>query len=302
MIHALPKKALPSILITAIGGFWFVACGVEENGTKPTTSTVSSSSSTTTSSGLGGMGGELLTVSSSSSSSGMGGAGGGASSSGGGSTGDLGTSCTLASDCSSGFCEDGVCCNKSCGPCLTCNQDASLGTCIALPIGTDDCPMDGKLCSKMAQCECGVSVPVNAEAPCPADSVTPSRWVSTNGTCTYTCNAMDECKIPNNVTCAPGVDCVIDCTAPNSCQGTTFNCPAGHKCTMNCADTDSCKDAVLNCSDDGPCHVECSGSGANYCKVTVNCGANSCSSNCAGGGKPIIVPKVGTVCPAMKCP
>lgn len=300
MNQILPQKTLRAIVITGVTAFWFVACGIDESGTNPN---ASGSSTTSSASSSTGMGGDLLTTSSTSGGgvggAGVGGAGGGSSSSSSGSTGMQGAPCTLPSDCSSGFCEDSVCCDKTCGPCLTCNSSNSKGTCIPMPIGTDDCPMDGKLCSDKAQCECGVSLPLGAEGMCPADP----KWSSPKpGVCMYTCDQMDECKNKPDVTCAAGSDCIIDCTGNGSCEGTTFNCPAGYKCTMNCQTTDSCKNSVLNCSSDGPCRVECGQVGGNSCNMTVNCGSNSCSSNCDGTAKPVIKPKDGTVCPAKLCP
>src|SRR5262249_36193554 len=46
--------------------------------------------------------------------------------------------CTMASQCPTGFCVDGVCCNSACnGTCESCAVPGSLGTCTAVPDGTD---------------------------------------------------------------------------------------------------------------------------------------------------------------------
>ncbi|HRI68748.1 MAG TPA: VCBS repeat-containing protein, partial [Polyangium sp.] len=43
-----------------------------------------------------------------------------------------GSTCTIAAECTSGFCVDGVCCNNSCqGSCMMCNTPAAMGTCTA---------------------------------------------------------------------------------------------------------------------------------------------------------------------------
>jgi hypothetical protein len=43
----------------------------------------------------------------------------------------LGTACTMAAECASGFCVDGVCCNTACtGSCMTCGATGSVGTCV----------------------------------------------------------------------------------------------------------------------------------------------------------------------------
>lgn len=297
MIHSLPQKARPRILIAAFTGFCFVACGIDEGGTNPNTTASSSSSVSSSSSGMGG---ELVTSSSSSGSAnggaGVGGAGGGSGSSSSGSTGKLGAPCMLASECTSNVCEDGVCCEKTCNPCESCNLADSMGTCKALAAGTDDCPMDGQLCSMLGQCECGVSLPLKGDGACPADM----KWSQPQpGVCTYTCDQMDECKNKADVTCAPGSDCIIDCSGKGSCEGTTFNCPAGYKCTMKCPNMDSCKNSVLNCSDDGPCNVECT-SGGMSCNMTVNCGFNSCRATCTDS-TPTLIPKKNGVCAPMPC-
>ena len=54
-----------------------------------------------------------------------------------------GTACTVAAECQSGVCVDGVCCNNSCaGLCSACDT-ANVGTCAYFPAGTDpdnECP------------------------------------------------------------------------------------------------------------------------------------------------------------------
>lgn len=230
----------------------------------------------------------------------MGGAGGGSTSSSSSSSGGQGTPCTVPSNCGTTLtCEDGVCCEKTCGPCESCNLANSMGKCMPLPLGSDDCSINGQKCSMLGQCECGVSVPPISETPCPLDTANPSRWSGVGGTCTFLCNGADECKNEGTIACAEGSDCVIDCSGTGSCEGTTFVCPPGHKCTMKCPSMDSCKNSVLNCSDDGPCNVECT-SGGMSCKVTVNCGFNSCSATCTDS-TPTLIPKMNSVCAPMPC-
>ncbi|MFL5348112.1 MAG: hypothetical protein ACJ8AT_25245 [Hyalangium sp.] len=53
-----------------------------------------------------------------------------------------GQPCTEASQCQSGFCADGVCCNTRCdGSCESCGVSGSLGTCKALAQGTPGEPV-----------------------------------------------------------------------------------------------------------------------------------------------------------------
>src|SRR5262245_12895613 len=60
-----------------------------------------------------------------------------------------GQSCMAPSDCASGFCSDGVCCNMACSPgnpCMACNLPGLVGSCRPAQIGTDPrglCPGSG---------------------------------------------------------------------------------------------------------------------------------------------------------------
>ena len=65
----------------------------------------------------------------------------------------LGAACANRSDCSSGFCEDGVCCNSACGgACMSCAVLGSFGVCVATPLGAP--PRSGN-CVVAAHLPCG---------------------------------------------------------------------------------------------------------------------------------------------------
>ena len=50
----------------------------------------------------------------------------------------LAQGCAANSECASGFCVDGVCCNSACdGQCLNCAQSGSAGYCTSQPTGDD---------------------------------------------------------------------------------------------------------------------------------------------------------------------
>jgi hypothetical protein len=55
-----------------------------------------------------------------------------------GTTKGVGTACTAASACQSGFCVDGVCCQEACkDTCASCALTKSAGLCVGYPEGTD---------------------------------------------------------------------------------------------------------------------------------------------------------------------
>src|SRR3954454_4580815 len=48
----------------------------------------------------------------------------------------LGAKCAAPADCSSAFCEDGVCCTMSCvGSCVSCAVPGTIGRCLPIPAG-----------------------------------------------------------------------------------------------------------------------------------------------------------------------
>ena len=103
-----------------------------------------------------------------------------------------GTTCSGASDCASGFCVDGVCCDSLCdGVCQSCNQATRAGQCSAYVAGSDP------------QGECGLG----------------------GGVCRSTCNGAGACDYPQlGVTCG---DCRV-CDGNGLCQQSPDpNCEPG---------------------------------------------------------------------------
>ena len=79
----------------------------------------------------------------------------------------LGTTCSAASECASGHCTDGVCCETACdGACTACNL-AEPGRC--LDVAEGQAPPAGKIC------------PADATNPCSSDGTCDGR-----GSCSFT--------------------------------------------------------------------------------------------------------------------
>ena len=100
--------------------------------------------------------------------------------------------CAAASECASGFCVDGVCCESDCtGTCKACNVEGQTGRCQPYPVGTDP------------QNECGKG----------------------SGACKSTCDGVGACVYPGSrVTC----DSCWTCDGFGSCSSHVDNCvPSG---------------------------------------------------------------------------
>lgn len=188
------------------------------------------------------------------------GGGSGAPSTGGSSGGaaaELGTACTSDTECDSGYCVDGVCCESACGAaCHVCNTegrcaavsaDAACGAC-----PTDDCndyqAPSANNCVDGACAACAATPKAQGTA-CPNGECTGT------GTCALSliqCGATSKCKAYAGSVCchkvgatAPESGCFLAATVcggdsawgmPNStvrvgCDG-DGDCPAGTACCL----------------------------------------------------------------------
>ncbi|MFO0569350.1 MAG: hypothetical protein U0263_27070 [Polyangiaceae bacterium] len=208
-----------------------------------------------------------------------GGAAGAPSGGGGGNPGGLpkGVACTLDSECETGFCADGVCCDSDCsGECRSCNQTAKVGSCLPHPVDTN--PEDGCLagapsagactgtCDGQGECKFPGTEKSCGSSSCSAGSQT-SKSCDGKGACTeevvacgsYSCGPT-ECK----VTCSTPADCVSEafcsggachpkqelggkCTAGTECK--SGNCVDGSCCsTASCGPNFSCSTGTCQCN------------------------------------------------------
>ncbi len=91
----------------------------------------------------------------------------------------LGAACANGNLCVSGFCADSVCCNTACGPCGRCSTATGAavnGTCEPRPVGTVVAACGNYLCNGTA-----VSCPTTCATS--ADCVAPATCNTTAGTC-----------------------------------------------------------------------------------------------------------------------
>jgi RHS repeat-associated protein len=162
----------------------------------------------------------------------------------------FGLGCTTGSQCPTGFCVNGVCCDTACtNQCMACNQAGSLGTCSAKANNT--ACNDGNLCTQMDTCQTGTCT----------------------GTNPVVCTAQDQCHVAG--TCASGTGICSNPTKPN---GTS--CNDGNLCTQ----TDTCQTGTCTggnpvvCTAQDQCHVAGScASGTGICSNPAKPDGTSCS-------------------------
>ena len=179
-----------------------------------------------------------------------------------------GDGCSAASECKSGFCADGVCCDTACqGSCQACVASKSAGVdgrCRAVPVGNDpddECTADSAntcgrtgVCSGMNSCALAPSGMACGDATCTGSTLSPRPRCNGSGTCTKP--ATEPC--PGNLTCSTTGTCKAGCVSDGDCVGGTYcdtgsgRCrsskPVGAACDPSNAGSDcasgSCVDGV----------------------------------------------------------
>jgi hypothetical protein len=246
--------------------------------------------------------------------------------------GNRGAACTQASECSSNFCVDGVCCEAACsGACMACTNaktNATDGLCRPIKAGSDpddECPaqaasscgMDG-VCDGTGACHMWATGTVCGAESCSGSTHTPAR----------TCNGAGTCQTVTTASCGPYVcgatacksQCTsgTDCTTGNSCvngycvapQQPGAACAAASDCASGyCVDgvccSTTCTSGCMACSQaktgqpSGTCAAVAAGTDPdNECAAD----ATSCGHNgmCDGAGACGLSP-AGTVCAAGAC-
>ena len=209
-----------------------------------------------------------------------------------------GQSCSLASQCQSGNCVDGVCCNDACGgSCLACNVSGNLGTCTTIATNQDPAnECNPGACDGLGQCQRSLGVSCTVNAQCASGNCVDG--VCCNTTCLGTCLACDlggslgTCSnVPANVD--PANECPNGaCTGSGTCQGSpTTPCNFPSDCANNlcvdgfCCDTpcsglcEACRASLKGSGVDGVCGpIGANLDPGNECAAGECNGAKSCES------------------------
>jgi len=198
-----------------------------------------------------------------------------------------GLGCTSGTQCASGFCVNGVCCDTACNQgCGACNLAGKVGVCSAIASGT--------LCR-------GAAGPCDVPENCTGSSVScPANTFVAGGT---TCRgAAGECDLAEVCT-GTSADCPPDakkaaaaacgddgngCTS-DQCDGTSDACGHPNACAgfQVCASNACC--TPLSCA---AAMREC-GSVSDGCGGTLNCGSCPNTSHCSVAGQCVPDPSIG---------
>jgi hypothetical protein len=179
-----------------------------------------------------------------------------------------GAVCNDVSQCASGYCVDGFCCNSACsGPCVSCSLSGRTGSCSAIAVGVADpraicLKTDASTCGLTGVCDgVGGCTKYAPETVCSVPSCSGGR-LNTAGTC----DGLGTCRPPGVEDCAPfgcaSGACISRCTNDNDCA-------SGHSCVNG-----SCGAKMLG----QPCSAssECASS---FCADGVCC-ATACAGSC----------------------
>lgn len=217
---------------------------------------------------------------------------------------DLGHLCTAGTECATGICQDGVCCDEGCaGACESCAGagGGSPGICAPVPALQDpdgECSAPALGCDGQHGCaSCGdTASPIGGTCPGVCDRC------DGGDTCVIDCDVDAECSAATSpaIDCPAGWHCEVLCTGADACRDNTIRCPADYACTVTCPDSSHrCEDAVIQCSERGPCSVDCGG--GDTCRGTiVECGENECAATCDGGDVPAL-PECAGSCACTEC-
>ncbi len=156
-----------------------------------------------------------------------------------------GASCTRGEECQSGFCVDGVCCDKACnGACEACGEAGKQGICS----GVDGAPRAGHAtCAPFSTCtkgacatSCAGDAQCSAGNVCWKDRCAPEKGICDgDGTVVSRDGTRKDCGA---FACTPAGDCMTTCANSSDCRSGKL-CDAGA-----CIDPKPPEEAASSCA------------------------------------------------------
>ena len=223
----------------------------------------------------------------------------------------LGVSCTAGKQCSSGYCSDGVCCDKPCGlgnptdcqACSVATGSSKDGTCEAAKSGTK-CRSASDTCDKAETCD-------GSTMTCPADSFHTSTKVCRGalGPCdeAETCSG-SSAACPTDQFKASGSVCratLGSCDLAEICSGSSALCPQDTFMpgTKECRAASGTCDVAENCSgSSGVCPSDTFKASTTVCRAaTGDCDQEEKCTGAAGVCPSDLNKVDGTACKTGKC-
>jgi hypothetical protein len=203
-----------------------------------------------------------------------------------------GKRCSTNTDCATGFCTDGVCCNDACaGACKSCvatQTGQPSGTCSNVYDSTDpgnECTASGTVCGATGQCKSGA-----CEYPAAGTACGPSSCASNIETRADTCNGSGTCTDNGTAACAAPYTC-----GSSACQGCADGSMNGSETDVDCGGGGACQDCAIGkrcnagtdcttgfCVDGVCCNNDCSG----LCRACNLTNPGTCT-NLPNGADPI---------------
>jgi Concanavalin A-like lectin/glucanases superfamily len=218
-----------------------------------------------------------------------------------------GTACSSGTQCMSGHCADGVCCNTACsGSCTACSAaltGMSDGTCANASDGTSDprgaCAMTtATSCGTDGKCAAGACSHWSSSTSCGAG-------VSCSGnqlTLGSQCDGAGSCVTPSPSPCPAKLKCNGSSTACLTACGSTADC-ASDTC-LNPGASGTCGPPLAGgspCSADNQCQSgACGVSGNGDCCTAACTKGGTCGATSCNGSGSCVYPTPATACGAVK--
>jgi MYXO-CTERM domain-containing protein len=211
-----------------------------------------------------------------------------------------GAPCTVGTECNSGFCADGVCCDSACGggltdDCQVCSVAAGGpvdGACSPVPVGAAKvCRAQEGPCDVAERCD-------GASLECPANVRAPAGTACRPGTAA--CDAAEACtgdsaECPEDRVLDVGVECRAragDCDVAEVCDGASRECPADGLVAAGgeCRPAAHACDAAETCSgSSNACPVDALAPDGTACDDGSACTqTDTCQSGTCTGTEPLV--------------